>query len=233
MKSSTNIPTLEIRQPKPLALTPNPILFPGPARSVAGLERELARLPHLTADHRHVSRNARHDARDARQAKSAAEAIVALPGPAEVLHLAIGGRFALFDFIPAVLSMTGRKIDELRICTLGFSRRNIDALCSLIDSGQIRGVKVLASHYFAGTSGGLFEHAQAELGKRLDATFGSARNHAKLLLLKLDDARTFAVESSANLRSCKNIETITIIGDPGVYTFHRQWIDELFMEGAQ
>ena len=33
------------------------------------------------------------------------------------------------------------------------------------------------------------------------------------------------------LRSCKNIEQITLIGSPEVYAFHVGWIDSLFAAG--
>lgn len=34
----------------------------------------------------------------------------------------------------------------------------------------------------------------------------AVRSHAKILLFEMSDGRSFAWESSANLRSCKNVE---------------------------
>ena len=215
-----------------LNLTRNPLLNPA-APSVAGIESELRRLPHLAGDRRQVSRTVRRDVRDARQAKTAAEAIGKLPTPDEALHLVVSGRFALWHMVPAVLELAAQPIAELRIATLGFSRKNVEALCRLIDEGQIRRAWLLCSHYFKGTSAQVYEFAADELGKRPTAAFCSLRTHAKVLTIRLTDGRTLTVESSANLRSCKNIEQMTVIGDPAVHAFHAGWIDELFAAGAQ
>jgi hypothetical protein len=206
----------------------NPLLSPRP--TVAVLEDDMRRLPHLREDRRLIVKEQRRRVEDARRTKTASEAIGRLPTPDEAVHLAISGRFALWNVVPAVLELAECRIETLTIATLGFSRGNVDDLCSLIDAGQIANVSLLCSHYFKGTSNGIYEHAEAELAKRPVARFLSCRQHAKLLLLRLEDGQTITVESSANLRSCKNIETMTLIGSPEVYHFHKQWIDELFAE---
>jgi hypothetical protein len=49
----------------------------------------------------------------------------------------------------------------------------------------------------------------------------------KLIAARLTDGRTVTIESSANLRSCKNIEFMTVYGHPDVYAFHTGWMDTL------
>jgi len=210
-----------------LKLSRNPLLHP--QVSASSVERELATLAHLTTDRRLADRTARRRVKDARKEESAMAAIGKLPGPTESLHLVISGRFALWHVVPAIRQLAGQTIDELRIATLGFSRDNIDALCAMLDAGEIGRVWLLCSHYFKGTSTDTFTHAQDQLARRPGrAWFASLRTHAKLLLLKLADGRTFTIESSANLRSCKNIEQMTLVGSRPVYAFHAGWIDELF-----
>lgn len=46
-------------------------------------------------------------------------------------------------------------------------------------------------------------------------------------MMRLTDGRTITIESSANLRSCKNMEQMTLYGDPGLYSFHTGWIEGL------
>lgn len=88
-------------------------------------------------------------------------------------------------------------------------------------------------YYFKGTSPDIYRFAAEVLGKRKDRVeFLSVRTHAKLLLLQLP-GRVLALESSANLRSCKNLEQVTVFGSPAVHEFHRGWIDELFEKGAR
>ena len=47
-----------------------------------------------------------------------------------------------------------------------------------------------------------------------------------ILLMRSGDQRLI-VESSANLRSCHNVEQATIINHDALYNFHRQWIEDL------
>lgn len=210
-----------------LCLSRNPIL--NPRLSAAEIERQLKSLPHPISDRRLTTRQSRRRFRDARKEQSAVEAIGELPGPDEALHLVISGRFALWHMVPAIHQLSGRRIDELRIATLGFSRENVDALCAMLDAGRIRKAWLLCSHFFKGTSEQLWKHAFEQFARRPDrARFASLRTHAKLVLLKLADGRTFTIESSANLRSCKNIEQITIINSPPLYAFHSEWMNELF-----
>jgi hypothetical protein len=58
------------------------------------------------------------------------------------------------------------------------------------------------------------------------------RSHAKLLLFELTDGRKITVESSANLRSCRNVEQFSMTNDPALLSFHAGWIDELLTEAG-
>lgn len=192
----------------PLALSTNPLFNrpPAPKLSVARIETELARLPHLGRDRRHETAEVRRRFHDARKAADAAEAVGRLPRADEAVHMAISGRFALWHVVPATLALAGCPIAELSIATLGFSRQNISGLCDLLDAGSVRCARLLASHYFKGTSAEIYAFAAEELGKRADrAAFVSLRSHAKLLLIGLAD---------------------------GLYGFHRGWMLELFAAAA-
>lgn len=204
-----------------------------PERSIDRIEGEINGKPHLPDDLRHERQVRAVEIRDARQARTASEAMGRIPGETEAFHLAIAGKFALWHFVEAALTLAGCNIDMLHVATLGFSRKNITAMTQLVDRGDIRRVRLLCSHYFKNTSKGIYEYAAGEFQARPGSMdFLSLRAHAKLLLLALEDGRRMTVESSANLRSCKNIEQATVIGDPRLYNFHRQWIDDLF-ERAQ
>lgn len=217
----------------PMATLPvqcNPLLteFIG-ARSASVIESELNRRPHLAADRRHTQADSQRIVQDARQAKTAAEAIGCLPGPTESSHVIISGRFALWDMVPATMTLGGCPIEVLHVATLGFSVRNVVKMAELVDAGGIGSVRLLCSHYFAGTSPKIYAVAVEEFAKRPDRMqFLSIRTHAKILLMALRDGRRVTIESSANLRSCKNIEQASIFGGAELYDFHRAWIDELF-----
>ena len=57
------------------------------------------------------------------------------------------------------------------------------------------------------------------------------RCHAKILAMELTDGRCLVVESSANLRSCRNIEQFTMTHDADLLLFHREWMREV-LSGA-
>jgi hypothetical protein len=105
-------------------------------------------------------------------------------------------------------------------------------MCELHDAGKIGSIRLLCSHYFASTSGPIYEFAVEQFASRPSAHFLSIRTHAKMLLMAFADGRKIVIESSANLRSCKNIEQASIFADAELYQFHRDWIDQLFAEAA-
>ncbi len=200
---------------------------PMPATAI---EADFAVMPHLSNDLRTIIRRGGTTYTEALRVKVAAQLLQRLPSARESMHLVIGGKFALADLIPAVLSIADPvKISALHIATLGFSKKNIEMLCRLVDAAQIGSLNLLCSHYFKNTSKNIYDLARDELAKRKPkASFLSLRTHAKLLAIKLRDGRTIVVESSANLRSNKNIEQLSIFGDPELYRFHTGWIVALF-----
>ena len=58
------------------------------------------------------------------------------------------------------------------------------------------------------------------------------RCHAKILLMELTDGRCFVVESSANLRSCRNIEQFTMTHDEDLLRFHQAWMTDVLKDVA-
>jgi hypothetical protein len=162
------------------------------------------------------------------QTIEAAEQLGRLPETGESLHLVLKGNFALFALIPAVIRLnSNRPIERLRIATLGFSRKNVDELSSLAQAGLVKAASMLSSHYHAAVDAPIYEHFRATLPQ---FPVVAMRSHAKILLI--ETTGTFlTVESSANLRSCKNIEQATVTNDPGLHQHHAEWIDAMIAKG--
>ena len=218
-----NIPTFDLEQVP---------LMEGAGLDVLAIEKELGELPHLDGDERYEAPETDRQYINATRAKDAAEALGRLPGPREAFHLVIAGKFALWDFTPAVLALAApATVSDLYICTLGFSKANISSISELLDAGKIGRLSLIASHYFKGTSPDTYTFGAEALDKR-GQKFISIRSHAKLLAMQLSDGRTAVFEASANLRSCKNIEQVVAVGDPGLFEFHRQWMEILFARAA-
>ncbi|WP_428938852.1 hypothetical protein [Fontivita pretiosa] len=203
--------------------------MPGEGPDVLVLEAEMDSgiIPHVDADARLEVDGQVQEFHDVRKAKLAAEHLGRIPSASQVYHLVTSGRYALWNVVEGVLDLAGpARIVELYVATLGFSKDNIAAMCQLLDEGRIGALTLVCSHYFKGTSGSIYDYAATELAARAQR-FVSVRNHAKALAIALSDGRTVTVISSANLRSCKNIEVMLVTGDPAAYRFHSGWIGGL------
>jgi hypothetical protein len=170
---------------------------------------------------------------DLRRTQDCIAAIGRLPEPGESLHMVCNGAYSLFHHVPAILELVApATIKYLGVVTLGFSRENLERLIELLDAGRIERHDFLYSVYFKSNEKEICARLTHELGQRGQRVL-SMRTHAKLLLLETTNSGNFVVESSANLRSCKNIEQAVFTNDAALLQFHRKWINELFTEGQQ
>ncbi len=206
-----------------LTATTNPIF----SRSPADEQRELRRRSTL------VRTTAKRSLVSALQRKNAVADIETLPDLEESLHIICRGNFPLWQIVPAVLALTAPAvIDSLHIATLGFSKQNASELLELIDGGQVKSAAIVCSVYFERQNPAEFKmmaDGLAARGQRIVAL----RSHAKIIAMALSDGRRFAVESSANLRSCRNLEQVTVAQSPALHDFHSRWIDQVISTGKQ
>ncbi len=161
---------------------------------------------------------------DLRHVPNAVELLSPLPKPGETIHAIMGGDFAAWDLVPAIISMAGLRVEELHIATLGFNAQNADHLARLIANGQVGHAVVLCSDYFAKSDAVTFREAKAKL-EAVGSKLVSTKNHAKVLAVDFVSCG-YVVESSANLRSCKNLEQIAVTNDRALLEFHRRWIQK-------
>jgi|GEM_PF-5169257 len=74
------------------------------------------------------------------------------------------------------------------------------------------------------------------LARELPARGGwycATRSHAKVIAARFTDGRCFVIESSANLRTCRNLEQFAITQDRGLFDFHRQWMESVHEREAR
>lgn len=166
---------------------------------------------------------------DARKVTAAVRILKRMPDCGESFHVLVGNSFAGFDLLPAFLQLTSSsRFDDLYLTTLGFSRDNLAQLEMMIRAGQLGGggadVKILCGDFFRRADSGLWDIGKL-LAKEHGFTFKSYRNHTKLILADIAGGK-YVVESSANLRSCQNIELFTITQSESLFSFHAAWIDE-------
>jgi hypothetical protein len=178
-------------------------------------------------DRRTLKRRGRRKLLNALESANAVKELQELPGRDESLHVICRGNFPLWSLVPAVLKLARPAVvDDLHVATLSFSDSNTADLLKLIDAGKVRRVTMVVSCFFEKQNplqfrpmaDGLFER-----GQRIVAL----RSHAKVFAIALSDGRRLAVESSANLRSCRNIEQFMVTEAPDLYDFHRGWIEDV------
>lgn len=159
---------------------------------------------------------------DLRDIPNAVKFIRPLPADGETVHAIMGGDFAAWDLVPATMQIVGAPMVALHMATLGFNAQNSSHLAQLMADRQIGSAVVLCSDYFAKSDAATFAEAKDRLAA-VGAKLVSTRNHAKVLVLNFG-VFGYVVESSANLRSCKNLEQVAVTRDRALVEFHRGWI---------
>jgi hypothetical protein len=173
----------------------------------------------------------RRDTKALLRIENAAALIETLPASGHEMHAICNGNFAAWDLVPAILKMTGSKVVRLDVATLGFSKQNVMAIRRLLDDGRIGELWMVYSCYFRSTSNAETELLHDTLNGPHEH-LAAFRNHAKILLLEMASGDSYTVETSANLRSCKNIEQYVITNDEPLLRFHRDWIEGAIREVA-
>lgn len=165
------------------------------------------------------------------QSRNAVKELAALPGPEEDLHVICRGNFPLWQIVPAIMKLGGQTIDALHIATLGFSTQNATELLELLDAGKVKSAAIVCSVYFERQNPAEYRLMADGLAAR-SKKIVALRSHAKVIAIALADGRRFTIESSANLRSCRNIEQFTLAHSRSLYEFHRGWMDEVIASAA-
>jgi hypothetical protein len=204
-------------------------------RELAGFEsghtdRATDATPETLDNLSHARTAARREYLNALKVKNATEHIRAIPAAGVSLHCVCKGNFPLFDLISATLRIIApATIADLHLCTLGFSAKNMQDLFAMLDDRSVGRVRVLCSCYFRSLSADIFNPMAEGLEKRGHRII-AMRTHAKIILARTTAGHHLTVESSANLRSCRNVEQFTLTNDADLHAFHVGWIDRLFKE---
>ncbi|MCG2684058.1 MAG: hypothetical protein L6306_10655 [Planctomycetales bacterium] len=211
---------------KSLDLDALPELFPtagGDVRNVAiGLD-----------ERKHERRATRRRFLNQLQVENAARHLDRLPEPGESFHGTMSGNFHAFAFLPAIIKLAGGAVvAEANICTLGFNQINTLELFDLLDKDDVKKCSFIFSCYYRSNEPEVADALIAGLQAR-GQRVAVVRNHAKLILAELDDGRCFTWESSANMRSCRNVEQYVLTHDRPLLEFHRAWMNQILVKGNQ
>lgn len=141
----------------------------------------------------------------------------------DMLHAITCGDFVFCDFILRLIEREGTP-RAMTATTLSLSLKNVEKLAALLTATPFPFHLVL-SHYFKSTSGDILRAIEALMIPIPTFRLTIGRSHAKVTLLDYPD-RAYVIESSANLRSSRNIEQITAKRCRDLHDFHLTWIEE-------
>ena len=167
--------------------------------------------------HRHRPTRRRH--KDHRHHGLVAGQLDPLPQPGETAHLVIHGGVPLATIVWHIVDLTPPA--ALAISTLGFNRDFVHQLIDRMRTGRVLSANVVCSNYFSRADAVEYEEARALL-RPWPCTLTDARTHGKVFVFG-----PFSGEGSANLRSCRSIENVSITNDTNLADFHRRWITNL------
>lgn len=179
------------------------------------------------AERKHERRATRRRFLNQLAVDNAARALDRLPEVGESFHGIMAGNFHAFAFLPAILRLGECKAVEVNITTLGFNEGNAIELFDLLDRGDVQKCSFLFSCYYRSAEPEVTDALIAGLQAR-GQQVAVVRNHAKIILAELVDGRCFTLETSANMRSCRNLESYVLTQDRPLLEFHHLWMQSLF-----
>ncbi|HEY0009884.1 MAG TPA: hypothetical protein VGB55_14240 [Tepidisphaeraceae bacterium] len=211
---------------KSLTLDDVPPFYDEPAEAARDVEVG------LDEDHVLIRKPTRRRAFNALHLSNLSKALERLPEDGESWHIVCKGNWPAWSLVPRTLDLIApARISWLGIATLGFSRDNVDELVQMLDAGDVAKCDLLFSCYFKSNEETLTGFLTHEMRRR-DQRVNAIRTHAKIIAIETTDGQGIVVESSANLRSCRNVEQFTITNDHMLLNFHRQWINQLVQRGS-
>ena len=158
------------------------------------------------------------------QIRNASELVPHLPAPGESIHALMMGNYDFMLVLSSILRAQDQPCLHLRLSTLAFNKKNVQELGRLFDEGIVQRITLLCADYMDRMNSDIFRCAVEEIAEKRQQTVATARTHAKVSLLEYPNA-CYAIEGSANLRTNKNIEQVTVIHDRSVHDWHAEWID--------
>lgn len=158
------------------------------------------------------------------QLREASAVVEILPGPGETLHAIMTGRYDLADTIIAIIRKVGR-CRNLKIATLGYHARNIEAIDVWMRSKLVGSCQILTSLFHRDHNRELFADTQAIFAEYPGSKVAAARAHCKVVLMDFGKTK-YVIEGSANLRTNSNWEQFQMCQSEPLYEWHAAWIGQ-------
>lgn len=144
----------------------------------------------------------------------------------ETIHALLSGNFIFGDFVEAFIVENDLLVDDLTISTLGISKENVDSLANLINGDYVQKLDLIVSCYFYSHNQGNIKYIYDQLDVDNKFRFAASGVHTKIVLIRFGDKK-IVIHGSANLRSSRSIEMVTIESNDALYDFHKNWHNEI------
>lgn len=149
----------------------------------------------------------------------------------DTVHALLSGNFIFGDFLEALAVENCVRFKSMTLSTLAMSDENVISLENLLASGLLGHLDLIVSSYFWSHN----RHNAAFIYETLCDPFGTrlavAGIHTKIAMIETDKSK-LVIHGSANMRSSRTIEAITIEANPDLYDFHKSWHDMILEDYA-
>jgi hypothetical protein len=154
--------------------------------------------------------------------------LVAKVKPGEQCRVICPGTFVFGDLITFVAELAPGSW-MLTVATLSIGESNTDSLEAAFKGGHLSAFRLIVSDYFYNNNlHGEWRSLVTAL-PRDKCQYAVAGVHAKVAFLENDKGENWIFEGSANMRSCRNIEQITVSRDDTEgLRFHSLWTGRIF-----
>lgn len=148
----------------------------------------------------------------------------------ETVYALLSGNFIFGDLIEALAVKYDILFEDITLSTLSISQNNVDSLHNLINGGYCNTLNMIVSDYFWSHNRQNAPYIYDELDINNKFQLAVAGIHTKITLLKTEGGKKIVITGSANMRSSRSLEEITIQTDPELYDFHKKWHDEILKD---
>lgn len=142
------------------------------------------------------------------------------------LHALLSGNFIFGDFIEALAVENGVRFERLTLSTLAISDENVISLENLLKCGFIKDLEIIVSSYFWAHNRQNAAFLYETLCDPFGAKLAVAGIHTKIALIQTDKSK-IVVHGSANMRSSRTLEVVTIESNPALFDFHDAWHQQI------
>lgn len=149
----------------------------------------------------------------------------------EAIHALLSGNFIFGDFFEALAVQQNVLIDDITLSTLSLGMENVDSFHNLLAGDYLKSLNIIVSDYFWSHNRQNAPYIYNKLDINNMFQLAVSGTHTKVTLIKIGDKK-IVVTGSANLRSSRSIEEITVQANAELYDFHMEWHQEILREYA-